>query len=160
MDLEDPPFIRRREFAELLYYLNDLESRGVLLLGVAGAGKTVLLRMVEGELKRQRRAVFFVSFRHLRYPGELGTHVLDAIAASPFTDADGSGRTLRTSAGAPPLQQAAAIFVVGADASLIGEVDGGAEPRGFVSDGRVLLSTPALHPLGVLLGGPVQRAPQ
>jgi NACHT domain len=110
MDLEDPPFVRRRELAELLYYLNDLESRGVLLLGVAGAGKTALLRMVEGELKRQGRAVFFVSFRHLRYPGELGTHVLDAIAASPFTDADGSGRTLRTSAGAPPLQEAAAIL--------------------------------------------------
>jgi hypothetical protein len=48
--------------------------------------------------------------------------------------------------------------VVEADASLIGEVHGGADLHGFISDSRVLLSTPTLHPLGILLSGPVQRA--
>ncbi len=45
----------------------------------------------------------------------------------------------------------------GVDAGLIGEVHGGADLRGFVPDSGVLLGTPAGHPLGILLGGPVQR---
>jgi hypothetical protein len=110
VDLEDPRLIRRRELAELLYYLNDTESQGVLLLGTAGTGKTTLLHMAQEELKKQRRAVFFVGFRGLRDAGELGARVLDAVAASSVKDADNIGRTLRTSAGAPPLQEAAAIL--------------------------------------------------
>ncbi len=111
MDPEDLHLVQRRELGKLMYYLNDTESLGVLLLGAPWSGKTTLLRMVEEVLKRQRRAVFFVSFVGLRYPGELGGQVLDAIAASPFKEADDDiGRTLRTSSGAPPLREAAAIL--------------------------------------------------
>ena len=58
------------------------------MLGAPGAGKTALLRMVEAELKQQGRAVFFVNFRGLSYPGELGTRVVDAIAVWLFREAD------------------------------------------------------------------------
>ena len=110
-DPEDLHLVQRRELGELVYYLNDTESLGVLLLGAPWSGKTTLLRMVEEVLKKQGRAVFFVSFLGLRYPGELGGQVLDAIAASPFKEADDDiGRTLRTSTGAPALSEAAAIL--------------------------------------------------
>jgi hypothetical protein len=116
VDSEDLPFVWRREVGELLYYLSDTESRGapgasgVLLFGAPGAGKTTLLRLVEEELKKQGRAVFFVSFYELRDPGELGSLVLNVVAASPFIDAEIVGRTRRTSSGAPPLREAAAIL--------------------------------------------------
>ena len=110
MNREDVHLVQRRELAELLYSLDEKEFQGALLLGAPGTGKTTLLRMVEVELKRQGRAVFFVNFRGLGDPGELGTVVLDAIAASPFTDISDIGRTLRTSAGAPPLHEVAGIL--------------------------------------------------
>jgi NACHT domain len=111
MDPEDLHLVQRPELGEVMYYLNDTESLGVLLLGAPWSGKTTLLRMVEEVLKKQGHAVFFVSFVGLRYPGELGGQVLDAIAASPFKEADDDiGRTLRTSTGAPPLREAAAIL--------------------------------------------------
>ena len=110
MDLEHLHLIQRRELGELLYCLNQPGSQGVLLLGAPWTGKTTLLRMVEEVLKKEGRAVFFVSFGGLRYPGELGVQVLDAIAASSFKETDGIGRTLRTSAGVPPVREAAAIL--------------------------------------------------
>ena len=110
MDLEDLHLVQRRELAQILHHLNDTESLGVLLLGAPWTGKTTLLRIVEEELKSNGRAVFFVSFRNLHDTGELGTRVLDAIAATPFKDIDDIGRTLRTSAGAPPLHEVAEIL--------------------------------------------------
>jgi len=110
MDPEHLHLIQRRELGELLYHLNHPRPQGVLLLGGPWTGKTTLLRMVEEVLKKEGRAVFFVSCGGLRYPGELGGQVLDAIAASPFKEAEGIGRTLRTSAGPPPVREAAAIL--------------------------------------------------
>ena len=116
MDPEDLPLVPRRALAELLYVLNDTESLRVLLLGDPGIGKTSLLRMVEEEMERQGRAAFFVSCRNLRYPGELGNQILKIIAASAYKskfDIRNIQRTLRSSAGAPPLREAAAILLHG-----------------------------------------------
>jgi hypothetical protein len=110
MDLEDLHVVQRSELAELLYYLNDTESLGVLLYGAPGTGKTTLLTMVARELRKQGRAVFGISFRGLRDPGELGTEIVSTVAASSFVDAHDIPRTLRTSAGAPSLREAAAIL--------------------------------------------------
>jgi hypothetical protein len=110
MSQEDLPLVQRRELAELLYYLGEKDSQGALLLGDPGIGKTTLLRMVEEDLKRQGRPVFFVKERAARDPGPLGTMVLDTVAASPFNDASNIGRTLRTSAGGPPLREVEAIL--------------------------------------------------
>src|SRR5579863_2256521 len=110
MDLEVLHVVQRPEFTELLYYLNDTESRGVLLLGAAGTGKTTLLTMIAKELRKQGRTVWGISFRGLLDPGELGTKVVGAVAASSFVDAQDIPRTLRTSAGAPSLREAAAIL--------------------------------------------------
>jgi hypothetical protein len=109
MSREDLPLIPRPELAELLYYLGEKDSQGALLLGDAGIGKTTLLRIVEEELKRQGRAVFYTAI--LPYvPQELGTMVLHTVATSPFNDVSDIGRTLRTSAGEPPLSEVGAIL--------------------------------------------------
>jgi NACHT domain len=110
MDREELHLVPRRELAELVNFLNDTDSRGVLLLGAPGTGKSALLQMVKEELEKQGRAVFFVSFLDLRYPGELGMKILDAIAASSFEGIRDIPRTLRTSSGPPPLDEAAEIL--------------------------------------------------
>lgn len=112
MHMEEPLFIRTREHAELLRALGDADSRGVLLLGAAGTGKTTLLRMVEQELEGQGRAVFFVRSVGLRDPGGLGERVVDAIRDSRFAYALHSERTIRSSAGAPLLGEAAELLRV------------------------------------------------
>jgi energy-coupling factor transporter ATP-binding protein EcfA2 len=119
MESEDLLVIRRRELAELLYYLSDTDApdaSGVLLLGASGTGKTTLLRLAAEDLKKQGRAVFFVSFAKLRdpgdpvEPGDLGSLTLTAVASSPFIGAEIIERTLRTSAGPPPIREAAEIL--------------------------------------------------
>jgi hypothetical protein len=102
-------FARRRDLAELLNCLNDQECQGVLLLGASGMGKTALLLMVEQEWRKQGRAAFLVGLRDLYRPGDLGAYVLDAIAASSVAGIGTIPRTLRTSAGAPSLHEAAVI---------------------------------------------------
>lgn len=103
-------FVPRRELAELLALLENPAFRGVLLLGEPGTGKTTLLAMAAEELARQGRAVFPVSLGGMRYPGDLGTGVLNAVAASAYGGAADAERTLRSSQGAPQLDEAAAIL--------------------------------------------------
>src|SRR5215471_3355375 len=111
MDQESLHFVQRRELEELLFYLDDRDSPGALLLGPPGTGKTTLLRMAEERLKKQERAVFFVNFRALGGdPGEIGTLILDSISRSPFNEVGDIRRILRTSAGAAPIRETAEIL--------------------------------------------------
>jgi energy-coupling factor transporter ATP-binding protein EcfA2 len=110
MDSSYGSFFERRELGELLYYLDDSESRGVLLLGEPGSGKTTLLLMANAKLQRQHRAVISLSLAHEDNPRELGTRVLRAATNSAFFDNEAPVRTLRTSAGAPSLQEVATVL--------------------------------------------------
>jgi hypothetical protein len=111
--MRDSLIFERRELAEILHHLTDTGapgSSGVLLLGAAATGKTILLRLAEEELERRGRDVFFISFSGLRDPGELGSLALDAVAASPSVDARVMRRTVRSSSGAAPFHEAAVIL--------------------------------------------------
>src|SRR3712207_1877857 len=105
----DPSLILRPEVAELLDYLDDADSKGVLLLGSAGSGKTSILLMVEGDLRQQNRTVILVNLRGLREPGDLGKQILDAVEGSTMVDLE-ARRTLRTSAGSPSLRETATLL--------------------------------------------------
>jgi NACHT domain len=108
MDFDEAPFIRRRQHAELVHALEQPDVRGVLLLGEAASGKTVLLRMVEREWNAQGRSAFYVSASGLSDPGELGDRILQALQASQFSI--DMRRTIRSSAGAPPLRAAGELL--------------------------------------------------
>jgi hypothetical protein len=103
--MEQPHLVRPQEVAEILHYLDDPDSRGVLLLGAAGMGKSAVLRMVEQDLKASGRAAFAFDLYQLGSPGELGNRILDEIVASRLIDPVNVRRTLRTSAGAPKLRE-------------------------------------------------------
>ena len=105
---DSPVLIRRREVSGTLDFLDDPEYRGVLLIGSRGYGKSAILYMVREELKRQGRAAFLISVASLGDPGDLGREVLRELATSSFAEDD--VRTLRTSAGAPSLQETAGIL--------------------------------------------------
>lgn len=107
---QDPRFIRRRALDELLRRVSDPNVNRVMLLGETGSGKTTLLRMLERKLRLQGRAVFFIGLHGLRDPGELGSRVLDAVEASSIRGTMRLPRTLRTSAGAPALRDAARVL--------------------------------------------------
>lgn len=102
--------VPRPELAELLAHLERPALRGTLLLGEPGSGKTTLLAMAADELTRRGRAVFAVSLSGMRYPGDLGTGLLNAVAASIYGETVDVKRTLRSSQGAPQLDEAAAIL--------------------------------------------------
>jgi hypothetical protein len=110
MDLDARPLVRRRINDELLRVLEAPDVSGVLVLGAAASGKTSLLRMVEEDLDVRGRAVFLVGSVGLRDPGDLGARILDAIAASSFSDAVEGGRTVGSSAGAPTLHESALLL--------------------------------------------------
>ena len=93
-----------------MLYALETDSRGVLLLGAAGIGKTSLLRILEGALDDRGSAAFYVSLQGLRDPGELASRVVDAIEASRFEDAIAGERTIRSSAGAPSLDETAEVL--------------------------------------------------
>jgi NACHT domain len=105
MVLEDPPLIRRGELAQLIYQLNDPRVPGVLLLGGPGAGKTVLLRMAEKELKGEGRAALYISLRDMESSGGLGARILEAVEAVAPEVTDEPSRTILTSAGSPPIEE-------------------------------------------------------
>jgi hypothetical protein len=71
------------------------------MVGVAGSGKTWLLRMLEGELRRQGRPVFFVPLYGVRRAGEVGGRALEAIDALGLRGSTTANRVLQSSAGAP-----------------------------------------------------------
>lgn len=132
MHRDDWHLILPPEFADILGQLDVARSRGVLLLGVPGSGKTTMLAAVASELMRQGRAVFRVDLRGMRDPGELGARVLNLARRWPQTEAvdltaeydaireggttlpafsadtAGYDRTVRSSAGSPSLAEAIA----------------------------------------------------
>lgn len=90
-------FFRRREFSNLLHSLDNSDSRGILVLGPSGMGKTVLLKQLEAELQRQGRGVLHVYLRAIgvddlsvRITSE-GTQLVDAFEADRTVRASGSG---------------------------------------------------------------------
>jgi energy-coupling factor transporter ATP-binding protein EcfA2 len=103
-------FVPRDEFYRLMDYLSEPASRGVLLVGAPGTGKTSLLRMAEAELKRQDQTVFFVSLADRVDPRELGTRILDEVTASGFDIGPALARTLRSSARRQSLKETTAIL--------------------------------------------------
>ena len=109
MDFEGR-FYRHRELTQLLGLLDDEVTRGVLLLGEAGAGKTSFLRVTENELNSRGRAAFFVTLRDVTHSGEVGDRIMDAIRRSRFKDSIGDERMLRSSAGAPYLSDTVEIL--------------------------------------------------
>ncbi|MFC3736837.1 P-loop ATPase, Sll1717 family [Paractinoplanes deccanensis] len=102
--MTEPLPIRRRELAAILADLEKGRSAGVLLLGVAGSGKTVLVRMLGDDLRRQGRAVFHVDLRDVRQPGEVGARAVEVVAGGS------SRRTLQSSSGAPPVTETIEIL--------------------------------------------------
>lgn len=110
MGREPSPLIHRRELEEVLFALDDPLTRGLLVLGGAGSGKTSLLRLVEHRLELSEREAFFVSLKGLGPPGEVAARVIAAIERSRFSDAIAGERTIRSSAGAEPLANAAQIL--------------------------------------------------
>jgi hypothetical protein len=100
----DLRLVARPELAHIMERLADPACRGALLLGEPGTGKTTLLAKAGDELRGQGRAVTGVSVAGLRDAGELGRRMLEQYADP------GIGRTLRSSAGGPSLDEAVAIL--------------------------------------------------
>ncbi|XVV13847.1 P-loop ATPase, Sll1717 family [Actinoplanes sp. CA-131856] len=88
--------IRRRELAEILADIENGRSAGVLVLGIDGSGKTVLLGMLGEDLRQRGRAVFHVDLSGVRRAVEVGSRVLEAVLGT---------RTLQSSSGAPALSE-------------------------------------------------------
>jgi GTPase SAR1 family protein len=110
MAFDERQYIRRRINDELLHAVDAAEVCGVLLVGGPGSGKTVLLRMLEQDLVARGRAAFLITLRDLRDPGDLGDRIVKAVAGSPFKRAATRLRTVRSSAGAAPLSEAATML--------------------------------------------------
>lgn len=110
MDQDDSHLVLRPEFGEILGCLDDPSLQGVLLLGEPGSGKTTLLAMLARELARQGQSVCVVDLKDLRYPGELGLRVLEAIGHSPHPYTVDVVRTLRSSSRDVPLSETAALL--------------------------------------------------
>jgi hypothetical protein len=128
MDRDGLQLIPRPEFEEVLAQLDAPASRGVLLLGDFGSGKTTMLAWLAEELNRRGRAVFGVPLDGIRDPGDLGARVLNAVERWPQIDTLAfeeckhaltdipdaltayreSDRTVRSSAGSASLAEAAA----------------------------------------------------
>jgi hypothetical protein len=115
MNPSDPPIVWRRELAKLLQVL-DSDTRGVVLLGRAGVGKTSLLRMAEQELYDGGRTVLLVSSTGLTDPDDLGRLILRSldrylrsrISSDVYTIGD--QRSIRSSAGGRLFLEAAEVL--------------------------------------------------
>jgi hypothetical protein len=104
MQRGDLRLVPRPELVHIRERLADPACRGVLLLGEPGTGKTTLLAAVGDELRNQGRAITGISVAGLRDAGELGRRMLEQYADP------GIGRTLRSSAGGPSLDEAVTIL--------------------------------------------------
>jgi hypothetical protein len=101
--------VPRRELGQVLERLDAPGSRGVLVLGEAGTGKSTLLKMISRDLAARGQTVLQVPLTSVREAGSLGERVLDAIASSPYRGAFDVGRTVQGSAGGPSLPEAVQI---------------------------------------------------
>lgn len=106
----DEFFVPRGEFYRLMEILSEPASRGVLLLGSPGMGKSTLLRAAQAVLQRRDRTVFFVSLANQVDPRELGTRLLEEVTASGLDISPTLMRTLSTSAGRASLRETAGIL--------------------------------------------------
>lgn len=113
MDFAGVDPVRRRELADLLHNINGPGMVRALLLGEAGAGKTVLLEMLADELKKRRHTVLAVKLPGLSDPNALGGRIITEARRAGFItydDIQPLTRTIRTSIGFVPLGEAITLL--------------------------------------------------
>jgi hypothetical protein len=100
----DLRLVPRPELAHIMARLADPACRGVLVLGEPGTGKTTLLTSLAAELRVQERGSALISLARFDDAGEVGERLLELYGDSR------ADRTLRSSSGAPALDEAVTLL--------------------------------------------------
>jgi energy-coupling factor transporter ATP-binding protein EcfA2 len=133
---EEPPVLRS-SLREALERLEREDSRGILVLGDPGTGKSTLLRMLSQTMRQQGRSAFYVPLSNVGRPGQVAGRILQTVAsASPGLLA--GSRMLQSSAGVPPMSEVLDELRRAGDqltrpALILDGLDESADPAGTVS---------------------------
>ncbi len=105
----EPTPIRRDLQDTILQYLEREDSVGAQLIGLGGSGKTVLMHMLTDDLNKRGRSAFYVPLSGVGKRGEVGSRILRVMHGRGRMGRY-AGRTLQSSAGAPPVSEVVEIL--------------------------------------------------